>query len=289
MKSYLLRTVALPVILAGPAMAADLPLKARPVLDPVFNWTGFYVGVNAGEAWARSDLTTTVSCAAPPPGFFNYFCGPGFGQANAAAVAAAGTGSITASAFTGGGQVGYNKQYDRLVLGGELDLDSFNINGSRQVGGVFPFGNGRVPFPPGRAFTISSAVSTNWLFTARGRAGWAFDNLLVYVTAGLAVTDLHLNNSYLDNVVLGPGRGTWNASAARLGGTIGGGLEWALSRSWSVKAEYLYLYFGSISATGMIVNPNGGGGGNPAGYANAISTSADLTAQIARAGLNYRF
>jgi opacity protein-like surface antigen len=50
-----------------------------------------------------------------------------------------------------------------------------------------------------------------------------------------------------------------------------------------VKAEYLYLNFGSVDAAGLIVNPS------PPGYANAISTSVDLTAHIARLGINFRF
>lgn len=64
MKSRLLGSIALPAILAGPAMAADLPVKARP-LPPasVFNWTGFYAGANVGRAWGHADPTTIVSCA----------------------------------------------------------------------------------------------------------------------------------------------------------------------------------------------------------------------------------
>ena len=277
MKNHLLRGVALPALLAGSALAADLPLKAPPPPVAVFSWTGFYVGLNAGGAWTRSEATTTASCA-PVPGFLTYFCSPTIALANAGAVSAAGTGTISGSGFTGGGQVGYNWQNGSAVLGIELDVEAFNIRGSRQASNIFP-----VPVTlANNTFTITSSVATDWLFTARGRVGWAFDNLLVYATGGLAVTELRATHTYLDNSVP-PGAGAWSGSQTKLGWTAGGGLEWALSRNWSVKAEYLYVNFGSVDAAGTIVNPT------PPGYANAISTSVDLTAHIARAGVNFRF
>ena len=58
--------------------------------------------------------------------------------------------------------------------------------------------------------------------------------------------------------------------------------EWALNRNWSVKAEYLFVKFGSINASGTVT-------GTAIGYGSAISTSTDLTASIARAGVNYKF
>jgi outer membrane immunogenic protein len=93
---FLLRTTALPALLVGPAMAADMAVKAPPpaVAAPsAYNWTGFYLGVNAGGAWAHSgDPSTTLA----PGGYL--------GAANAAALAAGGTGSMSASTFTGGVQ-----------------------------------------------------------------------------------------------------------------------------------------------------------------------------------------
>lgn len=285
MKRRLLGTVALPALLAGPAMAADLPVKARPLPPPaVYDWTGFYAGLNLGGAWARSDATTTPSCMLLPP-FVAYFCFPTGGQANAAAIAAAGTGSMSGSAFTGGGQIGHNWQNGSIVYGGELDLESFHIRAARQVSANYPVQFGLVN--PTRTFTIASAVSTDWLFTARGRVGWAFGNVLAYATGGLALTNLGATNSFIDNVILvangGPGAGTWANSTTKVGWTVGGGVEWAWSRDWTVKAEYLYLNFGSVAATGTIFSSV------VPGYANAISTSTDLTASVARVGVNRRF
>jgi outer membrane immunogenic protein len=102
---------ALPVVFAGPAIAADMALKAPPPPPTAFSWTGFYVGLNAGGSWAHSNATTSLNCNVPfsgPP--FPYICASNepFSLPNGPAVDAAGSGSITASGFTGGIQAGYN-------------------------------------------------------------------------------------------------------------------------------------------------------------------------------------
>ena len=282
MKNRLLAGVALSALLAGSAAAADMRVKAPPPPAAVFSWTGFYVGLNAGGAWGRSDAETTVSCApvVSPP---NYFCLNAVGAANAGAVNAAGTGSLSGSAFIGGGQIGFNVQNGGAVFGVEVDAQSFNLRASRQASGTFP-----VDFlpavPAGSTFTVTSSVNTDWLLTARGRVGWAFDNVLAYATGGVAVTTIRASHTFADNFTASPGgAGAWNGSATKAGWTVGGGVEWAAARSWTVKVEYLYLNFGSVNAAGTIFNPNS------AGYAQAIATSVDLTAHIARAGINFKF
>jgi len=272
-KARLLQGFALPALLSSPALAADMAVKAPPPPIPAvaaYNWTGFYAGLNAGGVWGSSDPNTSASCVSL--GTLNSY----FTCTDAAHVTAAATGSMSGSAFTGGGQFGYNWQNNSAVFGGELDFESFHIRASHQGGGIYSgFAGGHPPGP----FTVTNSVSTDWLFTARARVGWAFNTLLAYATGGLALTDLHGTNTYVDTTPANP-NASWNASATKLGWTIGGGLEWALNQNWSVKAEYLYLKFGSITANGLIGN---------AAYANAINTSTDLTAQIARAGINYKF
>jgi outer membrane immunogenic protein len=281
-KNRLLAGVALSALFAGSATAADMPVKAPPPPVAVFSWTGFYVGLNAGGAWGRSDAETSVTCAAAGT-IQNYFCSNVAGAANASAVNAAGTGSLSGSAFIGGGQIGFNVQNGGAVFGVEVDAQSFNLRASRQASGTFP-----VDFPPGisagTTFTVTSSVNTDWLLTARGRVGWAFDNVLAYATGGVAVTTIRASHTYADNFVAPPGgAGAWNGSATKVGYAVGGGVEWAAARSWTVKIEYLYLNFGSVNAAGTIFNPDSGG------YAQAIATSVDLTAHIARAGINFKF
>jgi outer membrane immunogenic protein len=257
-------------------MAADMAVKAPPLpAAAAYSWTGFYVGLNAGANWAYSgDPTTSASCAALG------MSGSYFACTDIPAINAVGTGSLSGNArFTGGAQAGYNWQINSTVVGVEADFDSFNAKASRTATGNY------ISIP--NQFTITNSVNANWLFTARGRLGWVLDtNLLGYVTGGLAVTHYSTANSFSDNNPgFGPGAGNWSAAATKLGWTVGAGAEYALNKSWSVRAEYLYVHFNSITASGIVTNTNL----IPGGYASAISTSTDLSANIARAGINYRF
>jgi outer membrane immunogenic protein len=283
-KKLLLATTALTAFVAvGSASAADMPIKA-PSLPPVpaFTWTGFYVGANAGWTWGRSNANTSANCnvafGAIPP--FAYFCDTTAGAPNGAAVNSAGTGTVTSSGFTGGLEAGYNWQFSSLIYGLETDFGAFHLKGSNQAGGPYPTGT----FISAGAFAENYSIETNWLYTFRARLGVPVTpSLMAYATGGLALTRLEVRNSFSDNV--GPGAsGNATGDATNAGFVVGGGLEWAITNSWSVKAEYLYLDFGKATATGTITN-------NPPGiaYAQGISTSSDLTAQVARVGVNRKF
>jgi outer membrane immunogenic protein len=254
---------ALPVLLAGPAMAEP----------QTYNWAGFYAGLNGGGAWSSTHQTTTVPCTEPLG--TGYICATALPLTpNAAAVGAAYSGSFSGSGFTGGVQAGYNWQTGAAVYGVELDLESLP-RVSAQRAGALPVG---FVFPAGTPFSGSTSVGADWLFTARGRLGWAFNNLLVYGTGGLAETRLKTSSTYADSF---GGVGSWSSIANKTGWTAGAGVEYALSKEWTIKAEYLYVNFGSVTAPGTV--------GGPLGYASALSTSNDLTAQIARVGVNYKF
>jgi outer membrane immunogenic protein len=264
-------------------MAADLPVKAPAVEVP--SWTGFYLGAYAGGAWGRSNANTSVDCSATtiPPA---YLCGSGpvaAGGSNASAVNAAGTGTITATGFTGGVEAGYNVQADRFVYGLETDFGAMHLRGARQGNGTYPVG---LVVIPGAPFAVSSSFSTDWLFTLRGRVGWtAAPSVLAYATGGLAVTRLGVNNSFADLIGgIAPGSESTNSAATKAGLAVGGGLEWMVNLHWTVKAEYLFVDFGKVATTGFIANP-----AIAVGYAQGISTSSDLSASIARAGVNYKF
>jgi outer membrane immunogenic protein len=271
-KRWMGSVAALPVFIAGPALAAP----------PVYNWTGFYVGANLGGAWGRFGSSTAVDCNVPgfvPPSSFSYLCSTGFpGDGNL--VGAAGSGTFKASGFTGGVQAGYNWQSGIIVAGIEGDFGAFRLDASRQVSGVL------VQSWPGTPFTVTNAASTDWLFTFRGRVGvTALPNLLMYVTGGLAVTRISTNTAYVDGNTsfLGPVSGSYGGSAVKTGYTVGVGAEYALANNWTVKAEYLYLNFGSVFANGTIRDGLG------QGYSQALSTRTDLTANIARLGVNRKF
>ena len=146
-----------------------------------------------------------------------------------------------------------------------------------------------MPAGAGQSFAATTSVDTNWLFTARPRIGWLIQpQLLVYATGGFAVTSLKVGNNVSDDcaaVVLcgSPSLvGASSASETSTGYAVGGGGEWAVNPHWSVKGEYLYVNFGSVSTT-LITNLAG------AAVPNTMTTSAKLSASIARLGLNYKF
>jgi outer membrane immunogenic protein len=222
---------------ASVASAADTPTKA-PVIQAapaaIYNWTGWYVGGNAGGAWGHSNVNTTVDCPAN-----GYFCQTAAFQNNGPQVAGLGSGSLTSSGFTGGVQGGYNWQTGALVVGFESDFDAFRLSASRSAGAIYSTGAGT------NTFLVGSSIDTDWLFTARGRLGWSVSNILIYATGGLALTDLKVSNSYSDSIVTAGAAGaTENASQSQVkaGWALGVGVEWALSRNWSIKGDYSAVF-----------------------------------------------
>jgi outer membrane immunogenic protein len=267
---------------AGAALASASGIGAPVHAQQPYTWTGAYVGLSGGGTWGRSNMVSGTDCTAAgtPPG---YYCDMFTGAANGATIVANGTGTSSASSFIISGQSGRNWQSGSLVYGIESDVSAFRLSGSRQVSANYPVGH--FPVGTGNTYTVSTSFKADWLTTFRGRFGWALSpNLLAYATGGLALTLLEVTNSFSDNVGLGATGGS-TGSQLWAGWTAGGGLEWAMNTAWSVKAEYLYLKFGSASANSRILNPTPG----LAGYSTTISSTGDLTAHVARVGLNYKF
>jgi len=267
-KRICLSIAALAALTAGQAFAADLP-PAPPVykapaayvpVEPPCMWCGFYVGAYAGYGWGNSDATGTLD---PTSAFGN---APPVAQP---AYNANMSPTLKPNGFTGGGTIGGNWQTGSLVFGAEGDFGYSGLSDTVTT----------TVAPPGHvALTSITKVNTNWVATLRARAGWAFGPVLVYVTGGGAATDLNFNqnNTY---ATLGPtGIENTSFSNTKFGWTAGGGLEYMFSRNWTAKAEYLYMDFGSISGTGIVpIQPV------------TVSHSANLTVNLARAGVNYKF
>jgi outer membrane immunogenic protein len=106
---------------------------------------------------------------------------------------------------------------------------------------------------------------------------------MLYGTGGLALTDGRASNFFTDYFSPSETGGS-SKSNILIGYVVGGGAEWALDRQWSLKTEYLFLNFGSISTSVSDLNTPGSGFGN-----NALATKVDLDAQIVRVGLNHKF
>jgi len=270
--NIIIRIVVSALLMAAPlgaASAADMPLKApAPPPAPVYSWTGFYIGATAGGAWGSFDPQTSVVFS--PTGYFATTSTP--------AITAAGTQSIKPSAFTGGFEAGYNWQPSSIVLGIEGDIESFRLKGSSTSGPVL------YPCCAPTSFIVSSSASTSWLATVRGRLGVANNNWLFFVTGGAAFTNLSGNFAFSDTFATAAESGS--VSSTRAGWTAGGGVEAGLWGNWSIKAEYLFVDFGRISANSTNLTAFT----PPIPFPTSLFThSVDLRANIARLGLNYRF
>jgi outer membrane immunogenic protein len=236
-------------------------------MTEAFSWTGFYFGGNVGYASGSSAIRGTETVPTPP-----------FLAIDSAAVSAAASPKLNSDGFTGGAQAGYNWQAGSAVFGVEADIDAFHIRG--RTTGTFAFPStlpGGPIGPPTAFFTSTSSVSTDWLFTGRGRLGWAADNWMLYATGGVAVTNVNVNQSI---GLIAPFVFNATTSSTRVGYTVGGGFEYAMDRNWSVKGEYLYVDFGTLNGVGVLT---------PAFAGFTYTNSTHLTANIARAGLNYHF
>ncbi|MGO9700619.1 MAG: outer membrane protein [Xanthobacteraceae bacterium] len=250
-------TIALSCISSG-AIAADMPLKAPPV--PAYQWSGCYVGLNAGGGTSGTNFGTTID-----PGTY-------LAAGDAATVAGSGGGGKNADGLLGGGQLGCNFQTGILVVGAEADFDSFRSNPQ--------FNNNTNTLANGNTFAIGQSLTTNYLATVRPRIGIGADRNLAYLTGGAAFTSISYTESYADANVP-PGTGTANASRSLVGWTAGAGWEYAFADHWTVKAEYLFASFPTTNATGLITGPGG--------TSNALHGSTDLVIQLVRAGVNFKF
>jgi outer membrane immunogenic protein len=221
MKNYILGLLAGTAVAftASFAVAADMPTKAPYSPVPVTNWSGFYVGVNAGGAFGQ--FTDAVG------------------------------GTANASGFVGGGQIGVNWQIQQLVLGIEGDFQGTSQKAT-QTGVIL-------------GIPVSASESMPWFGTVRGRIGYAWNNVLLYGTGGVAFSNVDVSATALGLTVSGNNTAT--------GFAAGGGGEWMFAPKWSAKLEYLYLDTGNTTVTVGGVGP----------------VTGKFQDNIVRVGLNYHF
>jgi len=158
-----------------------------------------------------------------------------------------GSGSQAIPGFVGGGQVGFNYQIGSIVLGAEADFDGTTTTKSIAAG------------------PMSGTEQIPWLGTLRARAGIAFDRFLVYRTGSAA------GGEFVYNLNL-PTAGVVSTAVTSGALTAGGGVEVALSDSWSARAEYLYVDTGTINAA----------------FVGPTTVTSRAQDNIVRAGLNLR-
>jgi outer membrane immunogenic protein len=178
------------------------------------------------------------------------------------------------------------------VIGIETDFNGldFNNTASSSFGfGIRAAGN-----------TLVATQKADWFGTLRGRIGWLpTDTLLVYGTGGLAYGQVKETLVFNQNGAGGgDGQGfgyqcngtgancmVGSSSKVGVGYTVGAGLEYAISRNFTFKAEYLYVNLGSTSAQAFTVVPRAGGFA-PASF---VANFGDFDFNVVRAGVNYRF
>ena len=211
----------------GAASAAEMAVKApvyKAAAIATTDWTGWYVGLNAGGALNNS------SYSLDPAGCFLTGCGVGGVAANPNRTF---TGSLRNAAFTGGAQAGYNKQMGTWLWGVEADI---NYDGLNQTNAVNTILTG--PLAGGNALN-SLSQRLDWFGTVRGRLGYLpSPNLLLFVTGGLAYGHVSSSTNVLFPITCCAGDNyVGSASSVRAGWTVGGGGEWMIASHWSVKAD----------------------------------------------------
>ena len=234
---------------SGTASAADLaarPYTKAPPLASVYDWSGFYIGLNGGGGSAHGcwDITSVAGVAITPPA--REGCNTG-------------TGGLV------GGQIGYRWQSANWVFGLEAQGDWADLKGTNaSLTALIPYNN-------------ETKVDAIGLFT--GQIGYAWNNVLVYLKGGAAVTDNKYSSYFPVGNIFAAAGVPWNsASDTRWGGTVGAGLEFGFAPNWSVALEYDHLFMDKPNVTFPTSTI-------AVGRADNISQNVD----IGTIRLNYRF
>jgi outer membrane immunogenic protein len=215
MRRALLGAIGLTILGVAPALAADLPArtynKAPAMLPALYDWSGFYIGLNGGGASSHECLAIT-SVAGTPIGNI-----PSEGCHSA-------TGGLA------GGQIGYRWQATNWVFGLEAQGDWADLKGSNSsLTALIPYIN-------------QTKIDAIGLFT--GQVGYSWNNVLVYVKGGAAVTDNKYSSFFTATGVV------WNQTTeTRWGGAAGAGVEVGFAPNWSVGVEYNHLFMGNPNVT----------------------------------------
>jgi outer membrane immunogenic protein len=215
MKKFLLGAIGLVALsFAAPASAADLAArpytKAPPMIAAIYDWSGFYIGANGGWGSSRKCWDFTA-----PDGTF-----------------IASEGCHDATGGVAGGQVGYRWQSSAWVFGVEAQGNWADLRGQNQS------------IAPGLGgFTNRSKIDAFGLFT--GQVGYAWNNALLYVKGGGAVTADRFNvNTTVGNILVAT-----SGDQTRWGGTVGAGVEFGFAPSWTLGVEYDHLFMGNKLTT----------------------------------------
>ncbi len=249
------------------AYAADLPSRRAPPVFippvPAYSWTGFYIGGQVGYAFGRDNAREVANAGGGP----NVLYQVGFPN-----------GTI------GGAHLGYNFSTQSLPILGQL---AGTFSGIPLIGGVGGTGGvigvegdvdgtdfrGAAAFPGGAGGTFFNQVRENITGSVRGRIGIAVDRALFFATGGVAFGQFTENYGFSGAVTQ---LTTDSLTTTRVGFTVGGGVEYALTTNFSLRGEYRYSEFGRF------VNINSAATGN-------FNTTQHLYQQRFTVGFSYKF
>jgi outer membrane immunogenic protein len=266
---------------AGTAMAADMRVKAPLYKAPppvaAYSWIGCYFGGNAGWIGSRDSYDLTMD-----GGFLasnNIYSNP------ANRVGLEHSYQSNRSSGTAGLQAGCNYQVAPFVVGVEADI---NWSGLRETISA-AYGPTQ---PPANAVahTETTGNDLKWFSTFRARAGFAWDRVLIYGTAGLAATRIDSSTAVLFGTGVGfLGNSPFNGqvSVSRVGWTAGAGIEYAATDNWILRAEYLYLDFGRFDYLSPC--PTNICAPAPGQAAFAYNTYVRARENVVRLGVSYKF
>lgn len=223
------------------------------------NWTGLYAGAHAGYLSSSMDWTTN--------------------QAFGLNIVAGGAVSHDPKGFLFGGQLGYNYQFNRNWLVGVEGTFSFT-NADDTSSKNFPLTTiGGFRF----ADQTNFKSEIDWIATLTGRLGYVQDSWLFYVKGGAAWAKAQAELSgnvtirNLDNTINASILYSWSDNRMMVGWTVGGGVEYMLTRNWIVGLEYNYIDFGKKDFSGATT---------PAGF---FSASIDTQIHTGTARVSYKF
>lgn len=224
------------------AISTAALLAASPVVAQDRTWTGAYAGIHAGYAWGDASTKDNAKDGVRP-GPFDYSPAGGFG----------------------GGQIGYNLQVDRVVVGVEGDLSYLDLSGS-----------GIIPSDSSSHQTLTLDGGLYGDITARAGV-LVTPATLVYIKGGFAFYTGEAKQSSANPAYSQTGTDTFT------GFVVGGGVEQKLTDALSLKVEFLHADFGSQEGYQTNVSDTS----SPIGYKFKNSTSLD--ADSVRIGLNWHF
>ena len=237
------------LVMSSEAKAADISsppasLKDSPAPFVPSLWQGFYIGGHAGGAWGGPDVSDT----------FVYVGDPTF------------DGGLNGAGFIGGAQAGYNIERGSFVFGLEGDIGYLGLSTNKLVNfrpdscTAYYSADHQdyITYGPDMCAVDAKYSSSSGLYgDITGRLGYALDQTLFYVKGGVAFLDADFKANYSGQNCLtltlgacgtgGPSTFNYGHSDTLVGWTIGTGVEYALSPSWSLKAEYQHFDFGSMS------------------------------------------